>query len=156
VRIRPARADEATELTELVLRSKAHWGYDEEFLAACRDELAIAADDVARRRVVVAEDETGVRGVASLEGAPPDGELGLLFVEPRAIGTGVGGALYRHVLATAAALGFTRLRIEADPHAEPFYLAMGARRIGAVPSGSLPGRELPLLEAVVGQAWAAS
>lgn len=36
--------------------------------------------------------------------------------------------------------------IDADPNAEPFYRAMGAVRIGATPSGSIPGRELPLLE----------
>jgi GNAT superfamily N-acetyltransferase len=70
----------------------------------------------------------------------------LLFVEPQAIGTGVGRALYHHVLATARALGFTALRIEADPNAEPFYRAMGARPVGVVPSGSIPGRELPVLE----------
>ena len=42
-RVRPARPDEAEALTALVLRSKAHWGYDEAFTAACRDEHAVAA-----------------------------------------------------------------------------------------------------------------
>ena len=45
----------------------------------------------------------------------------------------------------AAALGVTALSIESDPHAEGFYLRLGARRIGEVPS-TLPGRVLPLLE----------
>jgi len=115
-------------------------------MAACRDELTIGADDVAAKRVVVAEDEHGVLGVASLVGSAPAGELGLLFVDPQAIGTGAGRALYRHVLATARELGFTRLSIEADPNAEPFYRAMGARPAGAGPSGSVPGRTLPLLD----------
>jgi hypothetical protein len=114
-------------------------------MAACRDELTIDAGDVAAKRVVVAEDGRGVRGVASLTGSAPAGELGLLFVEPEAIGSGVGRALYRHVLATARGLGFTRLRIEADPNAEPFYRAMGARPAGTGPSGSVPGRALPVL-----------
>ncbi|GAA5137239.1 GNAT family N-acetyltransferase [Pseudonocardia adelaidensis] len=146
MRIRPARVGETALLNDLVMRSKAYWGYDEEFLAACRDELTIDAGDVTAGRVVVAEDGHGVRGVASLQGCAPEGELGLLFVDPEAIGTGVGRALYRHVLAMARELGFTRLRIEADPNAAPFYRATGARPAGTAPSGSVPGRALPVLE----------
>jgi hypothetical protein len=41
VEIRKARPDEAGELTELALRSKAHWGYDEAFMASCREELTV-------------------------------------------------------------------------------------------------------------------
>ena len=51
----------------------------------------------------------------------------------------------RHAIATARASGARTLRIEADPYAEPFYQAMGAMRIGETPSGSIPGRMLPLL-----------
>lgn len=157
VRIRPARADEATALTELVVRSKAHWGYDAEFLAACREELTIRADEIDDRRIVVAEDEAlGMLGAASLEGTAPHGRLGLCFVEPHAIGRGVGRALYSHVMGTARALGFTRITIESDPHAEPFYRRMGARPCGDTPSGSVEGRELPLLDvlfATPGDGW---
>ena len=46
----------------------------------------------------------------------------------------------------AGTLGFERITLEADPGAEPFYLAMGARRCGSIPSGSIPGRPLPVLE----------
>jgi hypothetical protein len=55
-------------------------------------------------------------------------------------------ALWEHAMVAARTLGLERLTLEADPGAEPFYLAMGARRIGSVPSGSIPGRVLPLLE----------
>jgi GNAT superfamily N-acetyltransferase len=147
MRIRPARTDEAAALTELVLRSKAHWGYGAEFLEACRAELTIRPDDIRRRRVVVAEDtDSAVVGVASLEGSAPEGSLGLCFVEPAAIGRGVGRALYFHVTRAARELGFARLTIEADPNAEPFYRRLGARPVGRTASGSLAGRELPLLE----------
>jgi hypothetical protein len=37
--IRPAQADEVEALTALALRSKAHWGYDDAFMEACRAEL---------------------------------------------------------------------------------------------------------------------
>ncbi|MFC7728322.1 GNAT family N-acetyltransferase [Actinomadura keratinilytica] len=144
VELRAARPDEAEELTALAMRSKAHWGYDAAFLDACRDELALRREDVVGRRTVVAERGGRVLGLATLEGEPPEGELGLLFVEPDAIGGGVGRRLYRHVLQEAGRLGFRRVRIEADPHAEGFYLAMGAERRGETAGGL---RALPLLVA---------
>ncbi|MFI7384733.1 GNAT family N-acetyltransferase [Streptomyces sp. NPDC049813] len=151
VRIRAARPGEAEQLSALALRSKAHWGYDAEFMAACVAELTVRAEDVVRRRTAVAEAPDGrLVGLATLEGEPPHGELGLMFVDPDAIGGGVGRLLFDHVCATARAAGFTRFGWAADPHAVPFYEAMGGRRVGSVPSGSLPGRVLPLMEREVG------
>ncbi|MFI0817832.1 GNAT family N-acetyltransferase [Streptomyces sp. NPDC021098] len=147
-RLRAGREEEAGALTELALRSKGHWGYDEEFLTACRAELTMREGELTARRTTVAEEDGRVLGFATLEGTAPQGWVGMLFVDPPAIGLGVGRLLYGHVLRTAGRLGFTRLTIDADPYAEPFYLAMGARRIGAAPSGSIPGRMLPLLEAI--------
>ncbi|MEV6672167.1 GNAT family N-acetyltransferase [Streptomyces sp. NPDC051162] len=141
--IRAARTDEAEILSELALRSKAYWGYDEAFMAACRDELTVSASAIAG--TAVAEQDGRILGFVIVEGSPPSGVLDMLFVEPHAIGKGVGRALFAHATATAAEHGFGRLTIEADPHAEPFYLAMGATRVGTRPSGSLPGRALPLL-----------
>lgn len=147
--LRAARPAEAGALTELVLRSKAHWGYGAEFLAACAPELRIGAGDVVRRRIVVAQGAAGARsgggpaavlGLASLDGEPPLGRLGLLFVEPAAIGSGVGRLLYRDVLRRAAGLGFRRLLIDADPHATGFYRAMGAVASGPEPEPE-PGPE---------------
>ncbi|MEU5609702.1 GNAT family N-acetyltransferase [Streptomyces sparsogenes] len=146
-RLRAGREDEAEALSELALRSKGHWGYDRAFLDACREELRLRPGEVAARRTTVAEQDGRILGFATLEGDGPEGELGMLFVDPEAIGGGVGRLLYRHVLAEAGRLGFTRLTVEADPHAEPFYLAMGAQRIGEAPSGSIPSRALPLLAA---------
>ncbi|MFE6844952.1 GNAT family N-acetyltransferase [Streptomyces sp. NPDC057686] len=138
VKLRVAGAGEAEALTALVLRSKAYWGYDEEFLASCAHELRIRAGEVARRRIVVADDTAAGRvlGLASLEGTAPVARLGLLFVEPEAIGRGVGRRLYRDALRRAAELGFRRLLIDADPHAAGFYRAMGAL---ASPAPSRPG-----------------
>jgi GNAT superfamily N-acetyltransferase len=154
--IRAAHPDESAELGRLAMRSKAHWGYDEEFLNACREELLIPVDQIVARRTQVAvsddaDEASGgsgsgrLLGFGTIEGEPPAGELGMLFVDPEFIGGGVGGALFSRLTAMAGELGFRRLTIAADPNAEPFYLAKGAVRIGSVPSGSLPGRSLPLL-----------
>ncbi|MEV5510325.1 GNAT family N-acetyltransferase [Streptomyces orinoci] len=141
--IRAARTDEAGMLSELALRSKAYWGYDEAFIAACRDELTLSADEV--EATAVAEQDGRIQGFVTVQGSPPSGILSMLFVEPHAIGKGVGRRLFEHATTTAADHGFTRLTIDADPHAEPFYRAMGATLIGSTPSGSIPGRTLPLM-----------
>ncbi|MFI6060287.1 GNAT family N-acetyltransferase [Streptomyces sp. NPDC051286] len=146
MKVRPAQRFEAGALTELALASKAHWGYDEAFLAACRDELTMHPADMDRRRTTVAEEDGRVLGFTTLDGAPPEGALGMMFVASGALGRGIGRFLFEHTITEARRLGFVRLTIDADPNAEPFYLAMGAVRIGATPSGSIPGRELPLLE----------
>ncbi|MFD8774450.1 GNAT family N-acetyltransferase [Streptomyces sp. NPDC059916] len=142
VSIRPAQPGEASFLSDLALRSKAHWGYDAEFLASCREELTLKDAELAERRTAVAERDGSVVGFVTLEGAPPQGVLGMMFVEPRAIGEGIGRLLFTHAVETAEALGFAQFSIDADPNAEPFYEAMGGVIVSRVPSGSIPGRTL--------------
>lgn len=84
-------------------------------------------------------------GFTTLEGDPPQGVLGMMFVDPGVIGKGVGRLLFQHAVATARNLGFTQFTIDADPNAEPFYEAMGAVPVGVIPSGSIPGRTLTQL-----------
>ncbi len=143
--LRPARPDEADLLSDLAVRSKAHWGYDAGFLAVSRVLLAVRPDDVAERRVTVAEVAGEVAGFYALEGTAADAELSLMFVEPARIGGGIGRRLWGHAVATAAAAGITSFAIDSDPFAEEFYLAMGAVRAGTSPSAVVRGRELPRL-----------
>ncbi|MFJ6793384.1 GNAT family N-acetyltransferase [Streptomyces sp. NPDC091268] len=152
--VRAARPEEAAALTELVRRSKAYWGYGAEFLAAVDPQLRIDGAEVAARRIVVAEERGGAAlGVASLEGEGALARLGLLFVEPSAIGRGVGRLLYRDVLRRAAGLGVRRLLIDADPHAAGFYRAMGAAEAGPDPSGLVRFEVAPAPPAAWVRAW---
>ena len=148
VSLRPARGDEAGVLTELALRSKAYWGYDAEFIEACRAELTVKPEHIASGRVVVAVVDGELAGFSTLVGKPPVAEVEALFVEPDHIGAGVGiGTTLFVALCDAARLaGFTRLLIEAEPYATGFYEHLGAVKIGDRLSGSIPGRTLPLLE----------
>jgi GNAT superfamily N-acetyltransferase len=144
--VRAARPVEAGLLSELALASKGHWGYDAAFLEACRDELTLTAEDVVVQRAAVVERDGRVVGFCTLVGDPPELELGMMFVDPAHVGGGVGRELWAHARALARRLGAERVTIDADPHAEAFYLAMGAVRIGEVASESIPGRSLPRLE----------
>ena len=67
LRLRTPRAHEATMLTELCLRSKALWGYDNEFMQACRDELTLTASMMRSSSCFkVAEIDGTVIGVAQV------------------------------------------------------------------------------------------
>lgn len=143
--IRPAQPNEAAVLSALALRSKAVWGYDAAFMAACVDELAISADKLQRQPAYVIEDNGRLLGFYLLEPLNKRTvELGYLFVEPAAIGQGYGRSLMRHAQATASLLGYSVVIIQSDPHAAQFYRAMGGELIGYRPSASIPGRDLPL------------
>jgi GNAT superfamily N-acetyltransferase len=146
IAIRPARPAERPLLDALCFRAKAHWGYDAEFMAKCRPALCVAAAAIAAGRVFVAVDAEGrPLGVAALDLASADtAVLDLLFVEPGRIGSGLGAALFRHAANAARNARAMSLDIEADPFAAGFYERMGARRIGTVASGVIPGRWLPL------------
>lgn len=144
--IRAARASECEALTDLAVRSKAHWGYDAEFLARCRaGELRVTPDTLAGGPTFVLEERGTPLGFYALDGGVPVTDLAMLFVEPHAIGRGVGTGLLRHAAGEAVARGCTTMTIASDPSAEGFYLAMGAARIGEVESSVVPGRRLPLL-----------
>ena len=57
-----------------------------------------------------------------------------------------GGSSSTGAAKTAREAGATALVIGADPRAAGFYRRMGAVEAGVVPSGSIPGRMLPLLK----------
>jgi len=143
--IRPARGEEAAALSALALRSKAQWGYDAVFLAMCRDDLTMSGDDIERGLVFVLEDDDHVVGFYSLWGVGDEALLTALFVEPQDIGRGYGRRLWDHGVRTARHVGYAVLTLHSDPHAEGFYRAMGAQRVGVVPSTVFSDRLLPLM-----------
>jgi len=144
--IRRAGPAEAGVLSALALRSKAHGGYDAEFLAACRDDLTLTADDMTTSTVYVYDGVDAPLGFYRLV-LLNDGiaELDALFIEPAAMGQGVGTRLWQHAVATARELECSEMVWQSDPQAEGFYLAMGARRAGGSESTVMPGRMLPLM-----------
>ncbi len=137
--------DDLEQLSALCLRSKAHWGYDAAFMAACETELTLTADDLdagGLAMVRVAGEPAGLVQVMIEDG---EAELHKLFVDPRFMGRGLGARLMDWARQEARARGARRMKIAADPDAVPFYRRMGAVPVGEVPSESIPGRSLPLL-----------
>ncbi|MDF1737394.1 MAG: hypothetical protein P1U37_19060, partial [Minwuia sp.] len=66
MRLRPARDDECAELTDLILRAKASNGYDDAFMEACRAELTVTPQTLARGPFAVLEADEKVIGTAQI------------------------------------------------------------------------------------------
>ena len=143
--IRAPTPNELSDLSDLCFRSKAVWGYDERFMEACRGELSFEPRDLELTPIAVAERNGKPIGVAQIKVVDGEADLLKLIVEPSALRSGVGKALLVWAIEVAKELGATRLTIDADPDAAPFYRRMGAYDVGQAPSGSVPGRLLPKL-----------
>ncbi|SLN73028.1 GNAT family N-acetyltransferase [Oceanibacterium hippocampi] len=142
---RDAVPSEAGLLGDIAFRSKAYWGYDPSFMEACRTVLSFTPDEVAAGdfRLAVAGDLRA--GFYQLGGEPSDGVIENFFVAPEWIGRGLGGLLWRDLIARARRAGMRRLVVDADPHAAGFYERGGMTRCGVAVSTAIPGRFLPRL-----------
>lgn len=146
ITIRRAWPGEAAALQELLHRSKAHWGYDADFMAVARRVLTVTEGQIVTDWVFVAETGGILAGFASLADRRDHAWLEDLFIEPEFIGQGVGRDLWNHVCAHARQHGFALMRWESDPNARLFYEHLGARVIGSTPSHIVPGLMIPLME----------
>jgi len=148
--VRAARATDADELTRLARLSKAHWGYPKEWLELWQHDLMISPETIEAAIGYVAESGESIIGFwirASLDSDRPT--PGWLFVHPDHMGQGVARALWGSVRTEAAARGIKSFVIEADPNAAPFYLTLGAEKIGEKESSAIPGRFFPILRITV-------
>ena len=144
---RRARPDEADILTELSMRSKQSNGYDDAFMAACREELTVTGARMAEGEYWVVEAD-GVCGCAALSAdlETKSGEVHAFFIDPAWQRRGVGRLLWAKLVERAKAQGLAMLHLDADPFAVPFYEALGFQVVSKTPSGSIPGRALPKME----------
>lgn len=143
--LRSPAVEELPALSALCFRSKAVWGYDKDFMEACRRELSIDPDEMRSTSIAIAQDHGKIVGIAQVKVVGNEADLLKLFVEPAALRRGIGRALFSWATDIAASMGADRLVIEADPGAASFYRRMGAQDHGSTPSGSIAGRLLPKL-----------
>ena len=147
ITLRRARLDEADALSDLIFRAKAAIGYDDAFMEAVRQDMLVTREDMEGRELWVAEHET-VLGCGSLALLPDgaSGEIKTMFVEPGVKRGGIGTLLLLHLFARAQSHGLSRLELEAEPTAVPFYEKHGFSVFGDKPSTIIEGRSLPLME----------
>lgn len=149
MRIRSATPDDAEKLSALAMRSKAHWGYSESFLAQCKGELWVSALDIETKKLdcVVADLDGEIIGYGSIaQVSEEEFELDALFIEPSFIGKGLGRKLLQQILENVARKDGRVLLVQSDPNAAEFYRSCGGLEIGKSESASIPGRILPMFK----------
>jgi GNAT superfamily N-acetyltransferase len=146
MQIARAKSEDADALTEIAFAAKRHWGYPERWIQSWRGILTMRPEFIAANVAYVAMEDDRTVGFYLLTTENDGLHLDHLWVLPRAMGRGVGRALFEHAVAHAKSLGFSAIKIEADPNAEGFYRRMGAERVGSnVTEVEGARRELPLL-----------
>ncbi|MBL8523200.1 MAG: GNAT family N-acetyltransferase [Betaproteobacteria bacterium] len=130
--IRCAQESEAAELSALAVAAKRHWSYSDAQIEAWRADLEVTSADISDGILFVAERSGRAAGFYVLVESPSRWLLDDLWVLPAFSRQGIGRALLEHAKQTAVAGGAAEIAIDADPNAEGFYLACGARRIGEV------------------------
>ena len=149
--IRRCTPSEAKSLTEIAHRSKAHWGYTDHDLRRWRDDLTLDPEWIRSHDVHGVYESGRVTGFYALMLGDTRCELEHFWVDPSRIGYGVGRRLFEHAVMQARTMGAVAIDISSDPHAEGFYLRMGAERVGAVPApvDDQPARILPRMTFVL-------
>jgi len=145
MKVREALLNEANELSELALNSKATWDYSEEFILACKEDLTITEAYIVNNYVYVLENQGVKIGFFSFLRKEEDA-LDFLYLHPNYKGKGYGKLLWQSVVERAANLGIKRFTIDSDPNAKGYYMKMGAKLIGETPSTVFKNRILPLLQ----------
>ncbi|HVH52458.1 MAG TPA: GNAT family N-acetyltransferase [Gaiellaceae bacterium] len=108
-------------LREVAFAAKAHWGYDEQRVHDWADSI-----DFDDGRIVFVEGDVAWASVI------PQGDLCVLedlWVDPPAMGRGVGTKLFQRAAEHARMLGATRMEWEAEPNAVGFYEKLGGRHL---------------------------
>jgi len=145
--IRKAMAEDSDLLSELAYKSKAYWGYSEEFLQKCKDDLTVTKEFIERNPVYLMESDNEI--VAFYSFSLNEQKLESLFIDPNYIGKGLGRIIWEDLLYKAKTLKLKEFTLDSEPNAEGFYLKMGAENIGLTTSTVFPDRKLPLMKVKV-------
>src|SRR5437899_754283 len=73
--LRPPIVEELATLSSLCLRSKAVWGYGNDFMEACRSELTIEACELQSSSIAVAEENGKIVGLAQVKVTGSEADL---------------------------------------------------------------------------------
>jgi hypothetical protein len=130
VNIRAARADECVSLMRLACSAKRHGGSAAEELETWLAQLGFRGESIHQQQTFVLGTNAGIVGVLQLATAMHPWFIEAAWVIAHVVRRGAGSGLLRQAPDHARSQGQDLLSIDADPHAEVFYLALGARRVG--------------------------
>ncbi|GAA0459511.1 MULTISPECIES: GNAT family N-acetyltransferase [Alkalibacillus] len=147
MKIRKADNTDCNRLSTIAYNSKSYWGYSQDFLDKCKEDLTVTVEYIKNNPTYVMIE--GKEIVAFYSFSLSNEQLDALFIDPVYIGKGFGQLLWIDLMKRVKELGVKQFTIDSDPGAEGFYLKMGAEKVGYTPSTVFPQRSLPLLKVKV-------
>jgi GNAT superfamily N-acetyltransferase len=102
-------------MTRTAFRSKAHWGYDAAFTAACTAELTVTSAQIASDACLVACLGDRIAGFGDLNREAEGWMIDNLWIDPDFIGQGIGRQLLSALREEAGQLGAKILYVVSDP-----------------------------------------
>ncbi|MGH6991712.1 MAG: GNAT family N-acetyltransferase [Caulobacteraceae bacterium] len=139
MRIRHASEERLPDINSLVARSKAHWGWPPDYLAAALALMKITPAYVRENLCFEVLEGEAVVGFFALAPSPERRLLDHLWIEPERIGQGLGRFACDEMFDLARRKGWADLTTFPDPPAEGFYLRMGFSDTGERRRSGVPG-----------------
>ena len=150
LKLRPATPADAPALTDILHRSKASWKYPDDKMAEFREHWRITEATIQSLHVTIAERDGIPVGFSALSPQNEDTLLvDFLFVAPEAQRQGIGDLLLIRAEDHARQNNLSRLYLESDFHAGPFYEKRGFQTIASRPSAMSPGIDIPMMEKIL-------
>jgi N-acetylglutamate synthase-like GNAT family acetyltransferase len=141
--IRDANVLDLPAINELLLLSKGHWGYDQEFLDKFLYYLGLTPQYLhlsTTKLLFAGDDLVGFYSLILNKSSTLD--LDHFFIHPKFIGQGWGKKLWIDCCKTTKELGKKEFTLWSDPHAENFYIKLGCKKVGKAKSDLAPNRYL--------------
>lgn len=150
LKLRPATADDAPILTEILRRSRALQNGEREAAQSLPEDTLISDATIATVNMTVAElDGQPV----AFSGLSPQGDdtafVDFLFVAPEAQRRGIGELLLIRAEDQARWNNHSRVSLEADAQAAGFYERRGYTALATRPRSGQPGECVPLMEKIL-------
>lgn len=137
---------DADILTEIALKSKAHWEYSDEQIESWREDLTVFPEMFQKYKICKYLVDDQIAGFYILEEVDKKtSNLKFLFISPNFIKKGIGYQLLQHAVASSKEQNHEIMQVLSDPNAESFYAKHGFK-VYAQMESSVPGRFLPEME----------
>lgn len=141
---RKADLSDREYLGDLAYGSKSFWGYNQDFLESCREDLEVTEEEIKNDLVYILEENGKTLGFYLF--SYKLNELDALFIDRDYIQKGYGKVLWEHLILELSLRGIREFGIVADPNAAGFYRRMGAKEVRKVQSLRDRDRKLVLFE----------
>ncbi|MGB5393692.1 MAG: GNAT family N-acetyltransferase [Lutimonas sp.] len=133
LKFRSAEIQDQSQLNQISIASKKHWGYPDDWIAQWSEDLLISRETLIKNTVKIAQVDERIIGFCCILEEKEYLEIEHLWILPEFIGKGYGKDLLNYTLGCLSHKG-KPIQVVSDPNAEEFYKKQGFKTIGKIES----------------------